>query len=274
MLDCFDIQTCLWRHWTPRHLWNLTDELTDVQNHTLNNTLANHMNLLKLLQTKTHKTWNHCLTLLSALHGKKHFTLAQRCLTHTYRSKYIKIKTCNGAVFHWLPPYWYLSCRPSPSASPGYSLRLRASSLCPCCQRKNSWTSAAESSFSPFVSTQDNIPNEKISSAAFALESKLLLFSRLSVPLSLGFVPEHAVLWPQSTQHFTDLWFLSLSFASQTPHSLIGFDSAPLSFLFSLSLSFFSAPAHSIPFIANGACGLWSLGLSLCGMSECVFSGR
>lgn len=67
------------------------------------------------------------------------------------------------------------------------------------------------------------------------------------------------------------LAFLSLNLLTPSLSSPLLFSSVffffPLSLFLSLSLT------HFLPFIANGACGLWSLGLSLCVMCECVFSG-
>lgn len=84
----------------------------------------------------------------------------------------------------------------------------------------------------------------------------------------LQLVPKYEVLWLQlSTWQTYDFFFLLLtpSLGSALPFFFL------LMFFFSFSLSLFLS--HYIPFIANRACGLWSLDLSLCVMCECVFSG-
>lgn len=122
----------------------------------------------------------------------------------------------------------------------------------------------------PFVSSQNNKKSIKYPWRFFPLVANSISLASICPSGSSQSMQScgHNPLSASQTYDFSSL------LSSQTPHSLIEFGSALLlfSFFFFLLLSPFSL-AHFLPFIASGACGLRSLGLSLWVMCECVFSG-
>lgn len=98
----------------------------------------------------------------------------------------------------------------------------------------------------PFVSSQNNKKSIKYPWRFFPLMAISASLASIC-PSGPRLVPEYAVLWPQSTQRFTNLWFLFPSFLSNAslPH-WVRLCPSPFFFLFSfssfllfLSLTFF-----------------------------------
>lgn len=197
---------------------------------------------------------------------EKHLILALWCLTHG--NIYITIKACNSFFFTNTGTFPAVHSLQHPLIIAfiwGHPLSAHAVGgeiPVPLLRRGHCH------SLSALLHTQNNNPNDKISLPVSL--GRNFCFSR--VYLSLGSSQSmqsygHNPLSTSQTYDFSPPFPLSLL----TP-SLV----SALPFFSSLCC-FFSpfpfSPAYSIPFIVNGACGLWSLGLSSCVMCECVFSG-
>lgn len=110
--------------------------------------------------------------------------------------------------------------------------------------------------------------NDKISAVifpfAFYLYLSLQNYSWSQSKQSCG----HNPLSVSQSYDFFSLLLLLLFLLAPSLGSSLPFSFLPMRF-FSLPFSSFSA-AHSVP--ANGACGLWRLGLSLCVMCNCALA--